>query len=255
MSQVDNFDKDIQDVQTGANPEQTNQSETTDQTTQEAEPGVDWKDKFVNSQKGALELLEQKKRLEKEIEDLRTNKGMADHQETDDQTMENLYPGFSEMDPEAQANLVAFSRAIRQEAINEITKQPEIAFAKRQYNERVWDSAFDSVAAMYPELASDKEAFKNKYFDANNVPVNINDVLPEVAKIYLFDKAQEQAKTQGEQDRESRVDTERNTGGSRDVSTTRTLSDWQRMMQENPAKFAKLSKEYHADLASGKLKE
>jgi hypothetical protein len=68
----------------------------------------------------------------------------------------------------------------------------------------------------------------------------------------LFDKAKEiGAKEQTE--KQNRVDIERTTAGSKDSTVRRSLEDWNRMAQENPAKFAQMSKEYHADLASGKI--
>ena len=61
----------------------------------------------------------------------------------------------------------------------------------KQYNEQVFDSALNKTIEKYPELSSDKENFKNKYYNVNNVPANIETILGDVAKIYLFDKAKE----------------------------------------------------------------
>jgi hypothetical protein len=240
---IDNFDKDIQDVQQGANPEQVDQIETTIQTNQDAEPEIDYKVKFAESAKEA-------QRLYHENEELK--KLQAEESVGNPQTVENLYPGFEDLDADAQANLLAYTNAITGKAKDEIYKDPAIAFARKQFNESKWNGAFDSVTSKYPELANSKEEFKQKYFNANNVPENIDSILDDVAKIYLFDKARLMG-AEDERTRQERVDLERSTGGDRVAKSTRSIEDWQRMAESNPAEFAKHAKEYHADLESGKL--
>jgi hypothetical protein len=251
MSQVDNFDTEIQDAQ-DANPEQFDQAETTDQTTQEAAPEIDYSVKFKESQKEALRLYEENKALREKAE--LAERLQADQQETEDQTTEPLYPGFEELDEEAQATLTAYTHAVTSKTKEELYKDPAIAFARRSYNEKMWDGALDNVLSKYPELSEHKAEFKTKYFNVNNVPQNVESILGEIAKGYLYDKAREIG-AQEERQKQSRVDAERNTGGDRNVRTSRSLDEWRRIAEENPAKFALLTKEYHEDLRSGKLKE
>lgn len=246
---TDNFDKDIQDVQ-NTNPEQVDHTEKTDQTNQEAALDIDYKVKFGESSKEALRLLEEKKLLEKENAELKAQKELG---ETHTPSMENLYPGFEDLDDAAKANIIALSEGIVKRTREDFNKDPAIAFARKNYNETVFDKALSSVISKYPELEQSKDEFKSKYFNANNVPTNIDSILDDVAKIHLFDK-QRVTGTQDEKDKESHIDTERNTGGDRNVKTSRTLDDWRRMSEQNPQKFAQLSKEYHKDLESGKLK-
>lgn len=246
---TDNFDKDIQDVQAGTNLEDQNQSENTEnKTEQDAEPVVDYEVKFKESSKEALRLLEENKTL-------RAQKATQDAIEaTQGQTMESLYPGFEQLSQAEQANILAFSEGLTKKVRDEFNKDPSIAFARKNYNEATWDHGFNAVLAQYPELAESKDEFKTKYFNVNNVPENIDSILMDVAKIYLFDKARSLG-AEDEKSRQSRIDTERSTAGDRTVKASRSLEDWNRMAQDNPAKFASMSKEYHADVESGKLKE
>ena len=122
------------------------------------------------------------------------------------------------------------------------------------YNEGKFNDALSNVIEKYPQLKESKEEFKAKYFKGDNVPDNIESLLEDLSKIYLFDKAKEIGASE-EKERSNRLDTERAKGGDRTPQTARKLEDWQRMAQENPAKFAKLSKEYKKDVESGKLEE
>ena len=54
-------------------------------------------------------------------------------------------------------------------------------------------------------------------------------------------------------EKESHIELERTTAGLKESQVSRSLEDWQRMSQDNPAKFASLSKEYNSDLSSGKI--
>ena len=249
MSQ-DNFDSTIQDVQSGTNPEQVNHTEQTEQTSQEAAPeSIDYKVKFGESSKEALRLLEETREKDRIIAELQAN---YDRGASHDQTMESLYPGFEQLDAEAQANIIAFSEGITKKVREEFSQDPAIAYSRKTYNENVWDNAFNTVLNKYPELADSKEEFKSKYFNANNVPSNIESILDDVAKIHLFDKAKEIG-AKDEQSRQSRVETERATGGDRTVSAGRTLEEWNRLAMENPSEFAAQSSKYNEDLASGKI--
>ena len=202
---------------------------------------IDYQKKFSESSKEAQRLFEENKRLKEQFE-------LKDKQTTD-----NLYPGFEDLDEDAKSNLIAYTNAVTSKAAETLKKDPAYAFAQRQYNETVWDNAFRQVSEKYPELVETKDSFKAKYFNVNNVPQNIADLLDNAAKVHLFDKAKEIGMKEAEK-LNSRVELERNTAGSRDVSkTTRSLEEWQRIAMENPAKFAQMKKEYNADIASGKI--
>ncbi len=239
------FDNEIMDAQ--ANPEAQTQGTETETTvenpTEEAEPQIDYRNKFAESSKEALRLYEENKRLQEELE----ARGTEETPPAND-----LYPGFEELDPEAQANLIAYTDMVTRRAMENVYKDPAIAFAKRTYNESKFDKALAEVVSKYPNLANSKDEFKNKYFNPNNTPDNIDVILEDMAKIHLFDKAKDIG-VQEAQQKANRIDLERSTGGEKAPTSSRSLEDWHRMMQENPAKFAKLSKEYNADMASGKL--
>ena len=236
------FDKEIENAQANSQPDQGTETETTANPIPEAEPEIDYKTKFAESSKEALRLYEENKRLAEEL----AAKGTEETPSANE-----MYPGFEELDPEAQANLIAYTDMVTKRAIDSVYKDPAIAFAKATYNETKFDKALAEVASKYPDL--DKADFKAKYFNPNNVPDNIADIVEDMAKIHLFDKAKELGAKE-EQEKANRIDLERATGGDKAPTTSRTLEDWHRMAQENPAKFAKLSKEYNDDLASGRLK-
>ena len=208
---------------------------------------VDYQTKFSESSKEALRLYKENEELKKTLE-LKDREG----QHVASQSTDNFYPGFEDLDEDAKNNLIAYTNTVTKRAKEEIYRDPAIAFAKKQYNEQVWDSAFQKAIQEYPELADTKTEFKNKYFNVNNVPENIESILKDVAKIHLFDKAKEiGAKEQAE--KANRVDLERSTSGSKDPQVRRTLEDWNRMAQNNPNEFRKLSKEFNDDMASGKI--
>lgn len=241
------FDKDIEDAQKGANPENPTPEGTEQKETVKTEPEtVDYREKFVQSAKGAQKLLDEKKALEARIAEL---EGKKKEPETDD-----LIPGFDNLDPEQQDGLIAYTNAVTKRTRDEIYKDPAIAFAKQTYNESKFNNALDLVVAEFPALAANKAEFKALYFNANNVPDNIQEILESMAKVYLFDKAHdigaEEAKAASE-----RVQLENTTGGDRTPTARRSLADWELMARTNPAKFASLKKEYEADIESGQLKE
>jgi len=242
------FDAEIVDAQS-ANPEaptEGTEAETTAEPTnptEEAEPQIDYRNKFAESSKEALRLYEENKRLQAELE----ARGTEETPPAND-----LYPGFEELDPEAQANLIAYTDMVSKRAIDSVYKDPAIAFARTTYNETKFDKALAEVVSKYPELANSKDEFKNKYFNASNTPDNIDVILEDMAKIHLFEKAKEIGAME-EKQKANRIDLERATGGEKAPTSSRSLEDWHRMMQENPAQFAKHSKEYNDDLASGKL--
>jgi hypothetical protein len=247
------FDQEIKDAQNGANPATPNQgTEPVAPVTDPAPEGeqvIDYKNKFAESSKEALRLLEETKRLQDELE-AKANAPVA----TPEPAMESIYPGFEQLDPEAQQNLINYTNVITNRAKAEIYRDPAIVHAKAVYNESKFDQAFMEIASAYPQLAQSKDEFKSKYFNANNTPDNIKTILSDVAKIYLFDKAKDIGASE-ERAKKDRIDLERTTAGEKTPSVGRSLEDWGRMAQENPVKFAQLHKEYNADLESGKLKE
>ena len=212
-------------------------------------PEVDYKKKFSESSAEAL-------RLYKENEDLKKQFELKDkvHEQpvVTEQPVDNLYPGFEDLDEDAKNNLIAYTNTVTKRALDQISKNPAIAFATKQYNEQVWDSAFHKTLEKYPELAESKDEFKGKYFNVNNVPENIEAILQDIAKIHLFDKAKEIGAKESTE-KLNRVDLERTTAGMKESSVSRSLEDWRRMAMENPAKFATLAKEYNEDIASGRI--
>lgn len=210
---------------------------------------IDYKTKFSESSKEALRLLEENKRKDAEIERL-AQLATEDEPIADD----NLYPGFEDLDLDSQENLKEYTRNVEKSVRDNIYKDPAIAFAREAYNEKKWNEAFSKVSSTIPMLAELKEEFKTKYYNLHNVPDNIDSILQDVAKIYLYDKAKDIGVME-EQQRAGRIELERNSGGEKISTATRSLQDWQKMQQENPAKFAKESKTFFEDLASGKLKE
>lgn len=229
-------------------PNPTEQEEVKPEVT-ETEP--DYKTKFSESSKEALRLLEETKAKDAEIERLRLlteEKGANYSNESD-----NLYPGFENLGPEEQENLINYTNSIKKRTLEDIYKDPAIAFAKQSYNETKWNQAFQEVALKYPTLNDNKEDFKSKYYRSDNVPENIDSLMTDLAKIYLFEKAEDiGAKKVLEQ--ENRIDIERSNGGVKTPPSNRTLEDWTMMAKNNPAEFAKNSKQFNEDLASGKLK-
>lgn len=243
------FDQEVKDAQ-NANPvtqDQGTETETTvENPTQPSETDVDYQKKFAESSKEALRLYEENKRLQEELE------AKARSQEQNNSM--DTYPGFEQLDEDAQKNLIAYTNLVTKRAKEEIYKDPAIAHSVNIYNQNKFETALNSVVAKFPDLAQSKDDFKNKNFNPKNVPDNIEGILTDLAKAYLFDKATEIG-AKKEREKASRIDMERATGGTKTPTVNRTLEDWTRMAQENPAKFAQLSKEYQSDMDSGKLKE
>jgi len=221
---------------------------STNETIENVAQTVDYQKKFSESSSEALRLYEENKKLREQIE----LKDKVNEQPVQAQNTNDLLSGFEDYDEDTQKQIIAYTNTVTKRALDEINKNPAIAFATKQYNEQVWDSALQKTIQEYPELASKKDEFKSKYYDVNNVPSNIDSILKDVAKIYLFDQAKEiGAKEQSE--RQNRIEIERTTAGSKDPTVRRSLDDWNRMAQENPSQFRSLSKEFNDDLKSGKI--
>lgn len=249
---ANSFDKDIENVQ-NTNSQNTHQGtqeneNSTNDTLENVAHTVDYQKKFSESSSEALRLYEENKKLKEALE----LKGNDSQQDAGYQNANDIYPGFENMDEETQKSIIAYTDNITRRVEDKFLKNPAIAHATKQYNEQVWDAAFNQVVQENPELASSKDEFKSKYFNVNNVPENILPILKDVAKIHLFDKAKEIGAKETEE-KMNRVDGERSTAGRKESTSSRTLEDWQRMATENPSKFATLSKEYNSDIASGKI--
>ena len=233
----------------------TEQKETVPTELDDKGQPIDYRAKFIESSKGAHALLEDNKILKAQL--VESNQQQVPTQELpthSPETTPNLYPGFEELDPAAQKDLIAYTQVVENRVTSNIHNDPAISFAKDSYNENRWESAFAAATVEFPELVEAKAEFKSKYFDAKNVPENINDILVGMAKMHLFDKARAIGAEEGKEIAE-RVQLEPPTGGDKTPPAHRSLADWQRMAQENPAEFAKNSKQYNEDVASGKLKE
>lgn len=238
------------------NVEETNSQEVT-QGTQENDNSsndslenvaqvIDYQKKFSESAKEAQRLYEENKKLREQFE-------LKDREQSNVQTTDNLYPGFEDLDDDAKNNLIAYTNAVTSKAAETLKKDPAYAFAQKQYNETVWDNAYRQIQEKYPDLATTKDEFKAKYFNVNNVPQNITELLESAAKVHLFDKAKEIGMKEAEK-LNSRIELERTSSGPRDTTrTTRSLEEWQRIQQENPAKFSAMRKEFQEDMASGKI--
>ncbi len=241
------------DENANANSQEVNQGtqendNSTNETFGNVAQTVDYQKKFSESSNEALRLYQENKKLREELE----LKDKVQEPEVHEQPASNLYPGFEDLDEDARNNLIAYTNTVTSRAKEELYKDPAIAFARKQYNEQIWDSAFQKTLSKYPELADTKDEFKNKYYNVNNVPNNIDSILDDVAKIHLFDKAKDIGAKESVE-KMNRIETERTTAGMKESTAKRSLSDWSKMAQENPAKFASLSKEYNSDLSSGKI--
>ena len=246
---VDNTVENVQDTNSQEDAQGTQENDnSSNDTFGNVAQTVDYQKKFSESAKEAQRLFEENKALKAQFE-LKDN---AVSHTNEEQTIDNLYPGFEDLDEDARNNLIAYTNTVTNKAKLELYKDPAIAFAKKQYNEQVFNSALAKTIEKYPELANSKDEFKSKYYDVNNVPENIDSILADVAKIHLFDKAKDIGAKETEE-KINRTGVERNTAGMKETTAKRSLEDWVRMAQENPAKFATLSKEYNSDLDSGKI--
>jgi len=208
-----------------------------------ADPEPDYKTKFSESSKEALKLLEEKKELEAKLASFE-EKPTEDPSKSDE---EPLYPGFEMLSEDEQKNILEYTNGIKRSTLDAIYKDPAISDAKKRYSESKWDSAFADTVEKYPELKDSKEEFKSKYFKADNVPDNINEILSDISKIYLFDKARDIGAAEAKASNDL-IDIERANAGDKTPKTGRTMEDWQKLSEDNPGKFAKLSKEFNEDM-------
>ena len=89
---------------------------------QEVAPAIDYQNKFSESSKEALRLYEENKKLREELE-------LKGNQQSQVATTDSLYPGFEELDEDSKNNLLAYTNVVKNKALEEINKNPAIAFA------------------------------------------------------------------------------------------------------------------------------
>lgn len=236
MDNPNSFEEEVQDAAI-ANP-----IETSPQGTEQAV--TDYKTKFTFSSQEALRLKAENDRKDRIIAELQADKANEFNNPT--YSDEELFPNFNELDEDAKNNLLAYTETVKRSVREDIYKDPALAFARRNYNEKKFDEALSELAAVYPGIRDNVTDFKAKYFDPSNVPENISDVLSDVAKIYLFDQAKEIGAAE-ERSKADRIEHDVATGGEKTPVARRSIQDWKYLMQTNPAKFASLSKEYDED--------
>lgn len=248
--------------ETQSNPDETKTEDTVQTQDPDADKDVDYKAKFTDSFKEVMktkQTLEQKEEeiaaRDLEIERLRKIAEEGDGTSHSGDTEVN-FPGFSELDEVQQAEIIKFAKGIESKVKGEILSDPALVQARETFNERKWDNAFSELTADFPELADKKGDFKAKYYNSRNVPDNIKNILGTLAKSFLYDSAKEAGKKEAQEEIKEtadRIEIERTGGGDKKPATSRTLEDWSKLQQTNPAEFARRSKEYNADLASGNL--
>lgn len=227
-----------------------NPSETEKIDNIEANNDIDYKTKFSESSKEALRIRDENIRLKNEMDELRRQPELNGGNYTDNS--EQIIPGFDHLSDEEQKNLIAYTDSIKQATLRELNKNPAIANATRQYNESVWNEAFNEVSSQYPDLADFKDEFKANHFNPTSVPTNVKELMTQTAKLYLFDKSEARGIQKGIE-MAGRLDIERANGGDKTPQTERTLEDWQQLQISNPVKFAQESAKFNDDMKSGKL--
>lgn len=232
MNNPNSFDEEVEDA-TIANPDTESQGTETE----EMVP----KSKFTASAQEAIRLKHELDRVQAELK--AKNEAQTFNYPTES---EELYPNFNELDEDAKANLLAYTETVEKRVTANLLKDPSLAFARSNYNEKKWDDAFATIAETYPDIKANAAEFKTNYFNPNNVPDNIAEILQDVAKIYLFDKAKEIGADE-ERSKANRIEIDVATGGEKTPAVRRSLEDWHHMSQTDPAKFARLSAEYEAD--------
>lgn len=242
--------------QTPEQVEGTEVEETTEETAEETvenptEPEVDWKKKFTESSAGVEGLLNEKETLQRELEDLK-NKPDNESGVTYDNDSE-LYQGFEDLSDAEKENVRSYTNSITKKVVEDLYKDPAIVSAQQSHNEREWDKTFSELRTEIPELSDMSDEFKTKHFNKDNVPSNIKEIMTQLAKSELFDKAKDLGSKEAIEQANTRIDIERSGGGDKTPKTTRSMEDWHKLAQDNPAKFAKMSKEYNEDVNSGKL--
>lgn len=235
--------------------EDTTQNNPADSFEESSNEEPDYKTKFSESSKEAQRLYKENKEMRDKLEKLLENR---EEENKDDSITrgdaEELYPGFNSLPEDEKKNLLAYTNSIKASVLKEINNDPSISYARQQKNERDWEQSFEKMVERFPDLKEHKSGFKSKYFKSDKpTPSNIDDILEDASKAFLFDKAQDLGARKAKEESE-RMEIARTGGGDKTPKAGRTLEDWNRIARTNPGQFAKLSKEFKADLESGKLK-
>lgn len=169
----------------------------------------------------------------------------------------NAIPNFENFDEDTKNSLVGIFNMLDKRAQDRISKDPGVQHGRKIAAEKAWDDAFSSVSSnplFGAELTSRKADFKAKYFNPGNVPANIEEILTDLAKGYLFDVSRDIGRKEGEENA-GRFDLHRTHGGPKTDTSAMTIDDWEELRLKNPQEFARRGKEYNEALKSGKLKE
>lgn len=212
----------------------------------------DYKVKFSESSREAQRLLEEKKRLLKEKEELQARLDKKNNQDGD----EPLFEGFQSLPEEDQRNMIEYTKSIKESVMNDVVNNPVFLDAQKRQNELKWDQAFASVSTAFPDITEHKSEFKSKYYNQDNVPDNIDVILLDLTKSFLFDKAQEIGMRKA-QEMQGRVEIPHSQSGSggqeEETSTHKTLEEWNTLMKTDQKEFLRLQDQFNEDMASGKL--
>lgn len=251
MSKENQTPEETQGTEVEETTEKTTEETETNPIEAESEADIDYKTKFSESSREAQRLLDEDKANKAEIERLKKE---IEANGGEGEVTESLYPGFENLSKEEQDNLLAYTNSIKKNVASELYKDPAISSARKFYSERKWDEAFEKVSSEYPDIAKSKSEFKSKYYKPDvEVPNNIDEILTDLTKSFLYDKARDTG-AKDALEKSERIDIERAGGGDKTPKASRTLEDWQKLQEENPAKFASMSKEFNEDMESGRLK-
>jgi hypothetical protein len=239
MTNPNSFDEEVQDAT--ANPETESEgTEETDTLQTDESPSIDYEAKFKQSAREAQRLYEENKRLQE-----LANQKREEEFTTPPTDVSDLFPGFEHLDEDAQRNLLAYTESVKRKAVEEVYKDPDLQYIKTEVKEKRWNHAFEEVANELPDIKDHSADFRAKFYNPN-VSADPS-VLKELAKSYLYDRAEEIG-ARKERERTNRVDLEDIGGGVKAPTTTsRSTEEWLQMSRTNPAKFASLKKEFEED--------
>jgi hypothetical protein len=261
----DNFNdveaKAEQERKEAAYPKKTDGSVDVDALTTEQKAEY-WKDRHDASTRGFHQF---KAKTDAEIETLKkslpptpskeaVNAAAANAETLED--FEKSIPNFELLDIDTQTNLRAIFTALENRVFSKLNNDPGVAFARQTFNEQKWEKAFNAIAPAFGEdLSKKKEDFKSKYFQPHNVPDNIEEILTQLAKSYLYDSAKEKGAEEARLQDQERVDLARGNGGPKSPQSGMSLDDWDHLRRTNPKEFARRAPEYNAAMAAGQLQE
>lgn len=225
------------------------------------EASIYWKDRHDASTRGFHQF---KAKTEEEMNELRKSVPpapaeqvvveAAETAETLDEFEKNI-PDFDLLDDSTQANLRAIFQAMDRRLQKNLDNDPGVKLARQTFAAQKWDESFNRIAPAFgTRLTEKREDFRARYFQANNVPDNIDEILTQLGKSYLYDQALEDGAAQ-ERERNERIDPLRGTGGPKTPVSGMTIDDWERLRKTNPKAFAARSKEFDEQMASGQLDE